>query len=34
MSLSESVIQYIDDHKQEAYELLLTVAQIPAPSHH
>lgn len=33
MSLNESVTQYIDDHKQEAYELLLTVAQIPAPSH-
>ena len=34
MSLNESVIQYIDAHKQEAFELLLTVAQIPAPSHH
>lgn len=34
MSLNESVIKYIDDHKQEAYELLLTLAQIPAPSHH
>ncbi len=34
MSLNESVIQYIDEHKQEAYDLLLTLAQIPAPSHH
>ena len=34
MSLNESVIKYIDDHKEEAYELLLTLAQIPAPSHH
>jgi len=34
MSLSESVVRYIEDHKQEAYELLLTMAQIPAPSHH
>lgn len=34
MSLNESIIRYIDDHKQEAYELLLTVAQIPAPSHY
>lgn len=34
MSLNKSTIRYIDEHKQEAYELLLTVAQIPAPSHH
>ena len=33
MSLNESVIKYIDDHKQEAYDLLVTLAQIPAPSH-
>ena len=33
MSLNETVRQYIDEHKQEAYELLLTLAQIPAPSH-
>lgn len=33
MSLNESVIQYVDAHKQEAYDLLLTLAQIPAPSH-
>ena len=34
MSLNESIIKYIDDHKQEAYDLLVTLAQIPAPSHH
>lgn len=34
MSLNESVISYIDSHKDEAYNLLLTIAQIPAPSHH
>ena len=34
MSLNENIIQYIDQHKQEAYDLLLTLAQIPAPSHH
>ncbi len=33
MSLTESVINYINTHKQEAYELLLTLARIPAPSH-
>ena len=33
MSINESVIQYVDAHKQEAYDLLLTLAQIPAPSH-
>ena len=33
MSINESVVKYVDAHKQEAYELLLTLAQIPAPSH-
>lgn len=32
MEINEKILQYIKAHKQEAYELLLTVAQIPAPS--
>lgn len=32
MLINEEIIKYIDEHKQEAFELLLTVAQIPAPS--
>ena len=34
MFLNEEIYKYIDEHKDEAYELLLTLAQIPAPSHH
>jgi len=34
MVLSQSILDYIDAHKQEAYELLLELAQIPAPSNH
>ncbi len=34
MQLSKEIFDYIDQHKQEAYELLLTIAQIPAPSNH
>jgi len=33
MELSKEILQYIDDHRQEAYALLLELAQIPAPSH-
>lgn len=29
-----SMSSYMDEHRQEAYELLLELAQIPAPSHH
>ena len=29
-----SMNSYMDEHRQEAYELLLELAQIPAPSHH
>ena len=32
--LNEEVLQYIEKHWEEGYELLLTLAQIPAPSHH
>lgn len=34
MNLTETILNYIDDHKNEAYELLLELAQIPAPSNH
>lgn len=34
MELSKNILAYIDDHRQEAYELLLEMAQIPAPSNH
>ena len=32
MKLSASVLDYIEEHRQEAYDLLLELAQIPAPS--
>ena len=32
MKLTNEISQYLDDHRQEAYELLLELAQIPAPS--
>ena len=34
MKLTAEVLNYIEQHRQEAYELLLTLAQIPAPSNH
>ena len=34
MQLTEDILQYIDQHSQEAYELLLELSQIPAPSNH
>lgn len=34
MNLTPKVNAYIDDHRQEAFDLLVEVAQIPAPSHH
>lgn len=30
----ERMLMYIEEHKKEAYELLLTLARIPAPSNH
>ena len=34
MKLNEQVLNYIAEHQQEAYELLITLGQIPAPSNH
>ena len=34
MELSKEILDYIEDHRQEGYELLLELAQIPAPSNH
>ena len=34
MTINDSVLAYIQSHHQEAYSLLLELAQIPAPSNH
>ena len=34
MELTQDILQYIEEHAEEAYELLITLAQIPAPSNH
>lgn len=34
MLLSQDTVRYIESHAQEALDLLLELAQIPAPSHH
>lgn len=34
MELSKEILSYIDANRQEGYELLLRLAQIPAPSNH
>ena len=34
MELNDNIIKYIDEHRQEAFDLLVEVAQIPAPSNH
>lgn len=34
MTLSENILQYIEQHSDEAYALLLELAQIPSPSNH
>ena len=34
MELTQDILQYIEAHAEEAYELLITLAQIPAPSNH
>ena len=31
--LTNEIIKYIDEHRQEAFDLLVELAQIPAPSH-
>ena len=34
MELTHEIIQYIDRHAEEAFDLLVSLAQIPAPSNH
>ena len=34
MNISQEILDYIDVHTQEALDLLVELAQIPAPSHH
>ena len=34
MKLTSEILQYIEDHRQEAFDLLVELAQIPAPSNH
>ena len=34
MELTKEILEYIDNHRQEGYDLLLELAQIPAPSNH
>lgn len=34
MELTDQILSYVEAHRQEAYDLLLDLARIPAPSHH
>ncbi len=34
MLLSEPILKYVEDHRQEAFDLLMELARIPAPSNH
>ncbi len=34
MNLTPDILTYIENHQQEAFDLLAELAQIPAPSHH
>ena len=34
MFVNDTITQYIHEHQQEAFELLIELAQIPAPSNH
>lgn len=34
MKLTSEILQYIEDHRREAFDLLVELAQIPAPSNH
>ena len=34
MKLTQDILNYMDTHQQEAFDLLVELAQIPAPSHH
>lgn len=34
MELNDTILKYIEDHSQEAFDLLVTLGKIPAPSNH
>lgn len=34
MQLNQEILHYIDEHREEAFQLLIELAQIPAPSNH
>ena len=34
MQMTKEILTYFDEHRREAYDLLIELAQIPAPSHH
>lgn len=34
MQMTNEILKYIEDHRQEAFDLLVEMAQIPAPSNH
>lgn len=34
MEMTKEILAYFDEHRQEAYDLLIELAQIPAPSNH
>ena len=34
MELTQHILEYIEAHREEAYDLLIELAQIPAPSNH
>ena len=34
MKMTQQILNYIEEHKQEAIDLLITLAKIPAPSNH
>ena len=34
MEMTADILRFFDDHRQEAYDLLVELAQIPAPSNH
>ena len=34
MGVSEEILRYFDEHRQQGYDLLVELAQIPAPSNH
>ena len=34
MQLSQEILDYVEAHREEAFQLLIELAQIPAPSNH